>query len=104
LTPTSQTIGRGFDAVGFVEVAVVDAKGVVVPDAASMLTASVEGGTLAAFDNASITDHTAFTSSTRAANAGRALVMVRAGEGNAPVVVSVASPGLKTGTARIRVN
>jgi beta-galactosidase len=104
LTPTSHTLGHGFDAVGFIEVAVVDAKGVVVPDAASMLTASVEGGTLAAFDNASITDHTAFTSSTRAANAGRALVMVRAGEGNAPVVVSVASPGLKTGTARVRVN
>lgn len=103
LTATSPTIGRGFDAVGFVEVAVVDAKGVVVPDAASMLTAGVEGGTLAAFDNASITDHTAFANGSRAANGGRALVMVRAGEGNAPVVVSVASPGLKTGTARIGV-
>ncbi len=103
LTPTAKTIGHGFDAVGFVEVAVVDAKGVVVPDSMSMLTASVEGGTLAAFDNASITDHTAFTSPTRAANAGHALVMVRAGEGTAPIVVSVASPGLKTGTARIGV-
>ncbi len=103
LTPTARAISQGFDAVGFVEVAIVDAKGVVVPDATSMLTATVTGGTLAAFDNASITDHTAFASSTRAANAGRALVMVRAGERDARIAVSVIAPGLKTGTARIAV-
>lgn len=69
-----------------------------------MLTAAVEGGTLAAFDNASITDHTPFASPTRAADRGRALVMVRAASGTAPVRVRVTAPGLKPATVRISVH
>lgn len=103
LTPTARKIGHGFDAVGFIEVAVVDAKGVVVPDAAPALTASVTHGTLAAFDNGSITDHTAFASPTRKAQDGRALLMVRADAGTAPVAVRVTAPGLKAGSATIAV-
>jgi beta-galactosidase len=96
-------IGRGFDQVGFVEVAVVDAKGTLVPDAKPLLTAEVRGGTLAAFDNGSITDHTPFGSPARAAEGGRALVMVRAGDGRTPLRVLVTAPGLKPGAATIRV-
>ncbi|RDE07210.1 glycoside hydrolase family 2 TIM barrel-domain containing protein [Sphingomonas aracearum] len=93
LTPRG-TPGGGFDDVGFVEVEVVDAKGNPVPDAATALTVTVENGTLAAFDNGSVTDHTAFASPTRHAEAGRALVMVRAG-GTGPVTVRVSGEQLR---------
>ncbi|MBJ6120535.1 glycoside hydrolase family 2 TIM barrel-domain containing protein [Sphingomonas mollis] len=98
LVPEARTIGRGFDAVGYVRVEVVDAKGVVVPDAAVPVTVAVDGGTLAAFDNAGVTDHTAFASPTRTTNAGRALAMVRAGDGRGPVRLSATAPGLKSAT------
>jgi beta-galactosidase len=60
-------------------------------------------GTLAASDNGSITDHTAFTSPTRAATAGRALAMVRADAGKAPVTIRVSAPGLAPGSVTLKV-
>lgn len=100
LTPTGKP-GPGFDALGFVEVEVVDANGTLVPDAAPELTVAVENGTLAAFDNASITDHTAFTSAVRKADGGHALIMLR-GAGKTPVTVRVTAAGLRPASVTLR--
>jgi len=102
LTPEARQMGRGFDALGFVDVEIVDAQGIVVPNAANPVTVAVTGGTLAAFDNGSIIDHTPFASPTRAVDVGRALAMVRAGAA-ATVRVRATAPGLKPAEATIAV-
>ena len=100
LTPRG-TPGPGFDQAGLVEVEVVHAKGTVVPGATPALTATVETGTLAAFDNGSITDHTAFASPTRNAEGGRALIAVR-GDGRGAVSVRVTGEGVRSTSVRFR--
>ncbi len=99
LVPEEKAIGTGFDAVGHVRVEVVDAKGVIVPDAAVPVTVAVAGGTLAAFDNGSVTDHTPFASPTRTTAAGRALAMVR-GDGGS-VRLTATAPGLRAAIVTI---
>ncbi|MES2442974.1 MAG: glycoside hydrolase family 2 TIM barrel-domain containing protein [Pseudomonadota bacterium] len=101
LVAESPSVGRGFDAVGYVRVEIIDAKGVLVPGAAVPVSVTVSGGTLAVFDNGSITDHTMFTEPTRTTAGGKALIAVRADAG--PVRVTATAPGLKQGTASFRV-
>jgi beta-galactosidase len=98
LTAEAASVGAGFDDVVAVRVEVVDAKGVLVPDAATELTATITGpGMLAAFDNGSVTDHTPFASPRRAAYGGEATVFLR-GTGNAGrIELTVTAPGLKPG-------
>jgi beta-galactosidase len=99
LVAEEKAIGTGFDAIGHVRVEVVDAKGVIVPDAAVPVTVAVGGGTLAALDNGSVTDHTAFASPTRTTSAGRALAMVRGAGGS--VRITATAPGLRPATTSI---
>jgi beta-galactosidase len=95
-------VGTGFDDIAAVRIEIVDANGVLVPGASDMLTISVTGaGALAAFDNASVTDHTAFASPERAAAGGKAVAFVR-GTGSGSVTVVVTAPGLKPGRATLR--
>lgn len=102
LVPEQKRLLPGFDHVGFIRVEVVDTKGVRVPDAAHALSVRVEGaGVLAAFDNGSPTDHTAFASPKRNAWNGRALVMVRATADKGKITVTVTGEGLKSGSASI---
>lgn len=97
LTAEAGQVGSGFDDVVAVRAEVVDAKGVLVPTAQNLLGASVSGpGTLVAFDNASVTDHTGFTSPRRAAWGGKAVLFVR-GKGAGRVEVVVGAEGLEPG-------
>lgn len=103
LLAEQSSLAPGFDHVGFIRVEVVDARGTRVPDAAQTLSVAVEGaGMLAAFDNGSPTDHTAFTANQRQAWNGRALVMVRASDTTGKIKVTVTGDGLKPATATIR--
>ncbi|ESQ79647.1 glycoside hydrolase family 2 TIM barrel-domain containing protein [Asticcacaulis sp. YBE204] len=89
-------IAPTFDDIGYVRIEVVDKNGVRVPNAAQKLTVSVEGaGNLAAFDNGSPTDSTVFSSVTRNAWNGRALVMVRATQTTGKIKVTVSGEGIK---------
>ncbi len=100
LTPEVATL-HGAGDIGFVRVEVVDAKGVVVPTSDVAITASVAGaGRLAAFDNGSPVDHTAFSSATRNSYLGNALVFV-APQGGGKIVVEASAPGLKSGHATL---
>lgn len=102
LIAESPRVGSGFDDVVAVRAEVVDAAGVPVPGATPMLSASIAGpATLAAFDNGSITDHTAFTAPDRAAADGKAVAFLR-GKGDGMVTLTVTSPGLKPGKAVLR--
>jgi beta-galactosidase len=96
-------VGSGFDDVVAVRAEVVDAKGVLVPGVSPMLTIDVAGpGRLAAFDNGSVTDHTAFTMAQRAADRGKAVAFVRGSGEDGPITVTVSAPGLKPGKVRLQ--
>ncbi|MGK6319433.1 glycoside hydrolase family 2 TIM barrel-domain containing protein [Sphingomonas sp. DT-204] len=101
LVPETRRLGHGFDAVGFVRVEVVDSAGTLVPDAATPVTVAVSGGSLAAFDNGSNTDHTPFASPARNVHEGQALVMVRLADGADMIRVSATASGLRSASATI---
>ncbi len=95
-------VATDFDNVGYIGVEVVDEKGVLVPNANNALQVNIQGaGTLAAFDNGSPTDHTAFASATRNAWQGRALIMIRATDIEGPIDINVTAEGLKPAAVRL---
>jgi beta-galactosidase len=103
LVAEENKLAPGFDHIGFVRAEIVDAKGVLVPDAQVPITVSVGGaGALAAFDNGSPTDHTLFDSPTRDACNGQALIMVRATGTNGAIKVTATAPGLTSGAASLQ--
>ncbi|UZK66255.1 glycoside hydrolase family 2 TIM barrel-domain containing protein [Sphingomonas sp. M1-B02] len=103
LVPEATRLGTGFDDVTAVRVEVVDAKGVLVPTATDSVTLEVSGpATLVAYDNASVTDHTAFTSPIRAVAGGKAVAFLRGGEGSGTVTVRARAGALKSATHTFR--
>ena len=104
LTAEETKLMPGFDHIGFVRAEVVDAKGVVVPNAPVPVTVNVTGaGALAAYDNGSPVDHTMFDATTRNSYMGQSLIMVRA-DGTGMINVEATAPGLKAGHASIKAN
>lgn len=102
LVAEGKSLAPGLDNVGFVRAEIIDAKGIRVPNASTKLTVSVEGaGQLAALDNGSPTDGTVFSSPTRNAWNGRALVMVRASGTKGRINVTVGGEGIKPATVVI---
>ncbi|MHA6723626.1 glycoside hydrolase family 2 TIM barrel-domain containing protein [Sphingomonas sp. RS2018] len=102
LVTEARRVGSGFDDVVAVRVEVVDAKGVVVPGASDAVTVSVEGpGTLISYDNASVTDHTPFTSPVRQVVGGKAVAFVRGTGGAGAIRVTARAEGLKAGQVTI---
>ncbi|MES4887988.1 glycoside hydrolase family 2 TIM barrel-domain containing protein [Streptomyces sp. NPDC096012] len=85
----------------FVTAEIVDARGVVVPDAGHLLTFEVTGGSLAGVDNGREESAERYQASTRTAFHGKALALVRAGTGAGRLTVTAAAAGLRTGTARV---
>ncbi len=103
LIAESPSVGTGFDAIGFVRVEVVDARGVVVPTASDRVRIAVEGpATLAAYDNGSPVEHTMFGEAERPVNAGHALAMIR-GESAGTVRIRATAPGLKPASVTMKV-
>ena len=85
----------------FVTADVVDSAGVVVPGADHLISFQVGGGSLAGLDNGRQESAENYQASSRTAFNGKALAMVRAGQGSAAITVTARSPGLQTGTATI---
>ncbi|GAB2966811.1 DUF4982 domain-containing protein [Amycolatopsis acidiphila] len=82
---------QDYGSLSFVTADVVDAHGVLVPDAANELTFRVTGGKLLGLDNGQEESAENYRSSSRAAFHGKALAIVSAG-----ARVSVTSPGLRS--------
>jgi hypothetical protein len=81
--------------VAHVELRLVDAKGVLVPNADVLSTAKVVGaGRLLGLDNGDQRDTTALTSNSRHTRQGRALALVQAGREAGTMELSVSAPGL----------
>ncbi|MEU3841323.1 glycoside hydrolase family 2 TIM barrel-domain containing protein [Streptomyces sp. NPDC028635] len=85
----------------FVTAEIVDAHGVVVPDAEHLLSFDVTGGTLAGVDNGRQESAERYQASTRTAFHGKALAIVRAGTKPGTLKVTARAEGLRSGTASV---
>jgi beta-galactosidase len=98
-------LGSDWDALAFVRARIVDAQGVTVPNAGTMIRFSVSrSGVLVVTDNNDATDHTPFASAQRRTFEGRALALVRGVPGSEPgsdITVTATASGLKAGSIRI---
>ena len=101
---TASVTADGVD-VAYVNVAVLDAEGLVVPDAKVPVEFSVEGhGEIVATDNGDETDFDDFRSPRRKTFNGRAQAIVRAVRGaSGEIAVTVASPGLSPARATVAI-
>ncbi|MER6282780.1 glycoside hydrolase family 2 TIM barrel-domain containing protein [Streptomyces sviceus] len=86
----------------FVTADVVDARGVVVPDAEHLISFAVTGGSLAGLDNGREESAERYQASTRTAFHGKALAIVRAGTEPGVLKVTAQTDGLRAGTAKVR--
>jgi beta-galactosidase len=87
---------QNYGSLSFVTADVVDAHGVVVPNAANELTFRVTGGKLLGLDNGQEESAENYQSTSRAAFHGKALAIVRAGSR-----IAVTSPGLEPSSIRL---
>ncbi|MFE6889578.1 glycoside hydrolase family 2 TIM barrel-domain containing protein [Streptomyces sp. NPDC057694] len=103
LTTDRASVAADGRSLVFVTAEVVDAKGVVVPDAEHLLEFDVSGGLLAGVDNGRQESAERYQASTRTACHGLALAIVRAGTKPGRLTVTAAAAGLKTGKVSVRV-
>ncbi|MDH6696137.1 glycoside hydrolase family 2 TIM barrel-domain containing protein [Streptomyces sp. MAA16] len=86
----------------FVTAEVVDARGVVLPDAEDLITFGVRGGSIAGLDNGRQESAERYQATTRTAFHGKALAIVRSGARPGTLTVTARADGLRTGTVTAR--
>ncbi|OLZ74471.1 beta-galactosidase [Streptomyces sp. IMTB 2501] len=89
-------------SLAFVTAEIVDARGVVVPDAGHLITFAVTGGSLAGVDNGREESAERYQASTRTAFHGKALAIVRSGTRPGPLKVTARADGLRAGAVEVR--
>ncbi|MFE9450970.1 glycoside hydrolase family 2 TIM barrel-domain containing protein [Streptomyces sp. NPDC006739] len=102
LTADRESVAADGRSLLFVTAEIVDAHGVVVPDAGHLITFDVAGGSLAGVDNGREESAERYQASTRTAFHGKALAIVRAGTRAGAVKVTAAADGLRRGTVTVR--
>ncbi|MFJ2240212.1 glycoside hydrolase family 2 TIM barrel-domain containing protein [Streptomyces sp. NPDC087859] len=102
LTADRKSLAADGRSLVFVTAEIVDARGVVVPDAENLITFEVKGGSLAGLDNGREESAERYQASTRTAFRGKALAIVRAGTEPGALKVTARAEGLKAGTASLR--
>jgi beta-galactosidase len=95
LTPDKRTIAADGRSLSYFSVDVVDARGVLVPDADDAISFDVRGaGRLVGLDNGREEDAENYKASTREAFNGKALAIVASGDRPGPITVTATAPGL----------
>ncbi|MFI9543949.1 glycoside hydrolase family 2 TIM barrel-domain containing protein [Streptomyces sp. NPDC052016] len=102
LTPDRGSLPADGRSLVFVTAEVVDARGVVVPDAEHLISFEVSGGSLAGLDNGRQESAERYQASTRTAFHGKALAIVRAGTRAGALKVTARVEGLRMGAATVR--
>jgi beta-galactosidase len=99
LSTSAPRLGTTWDDVAYVTARVVDASGVLCPNADPQLTFSVAGpGTLAAVDNGNVASHELYQASQRKAYQGQCVAIVKAQGPSGRLTLKAAAPGLTEGT------
>ncbi|MET9381641.1 glycoside hydrolase family 2 TIM barrel-domain containing protein [Streptomyces sp. NPDC002928] len=102
LTPDRKSLAADGRSLVFVTAEVVDAHGVVVPDAEDLITFDVKGGSLAGLDNGREESAERYQASTRTAFHGQALAIVRSGTKAGTLKVTARAEGLSPDIATVR--
>ncbi|MFD9399003.1 glycoside hydrolase family 2 TIM barrel-domain containing protein [Streptomyces sp. NPDC060011] len=102
LTPDRPSLAADGRSLVFVTAEIVDARGVVVPDAEHLITFDAEGGSLAGLDNGRQESAERYQASTRTAFHGKALAIVRSGTRAGALKVTGRAEGLRAGTTTVR--
>jgi beta-galactosidase len=104
LAADRKQIAPGFENADYLTATVVDAHGVVVPNAANLITFRVRGaGFVAAVDNGDNTSHESFQGDVRSAYRGRCIAFVKARGAGGIMVVTASSPGLLPGSVSLAI-
>ncbi|MEU6147912.1 glycoside hydrolase family 2 TIM barrel-domain containing protein [Streptomyces sp. NPDC047081] len=101
LTADRKSLAADGRSLVFVAADVVDARGVVVPDAEHLITFGVAGGSLAGLDNGREESAERYQATTRTAFHGKALAIVRSGTEAGRLKVTARAEGLRTGTVTV---
>jgi beta-galactosidase len=102
LTPDRTEIRADGRDLSFVTADIQDSSGVFAPTASNSITFAVSGpGKIAGVDNGNPIDTTSYTSPTRKAFSGKALVIVQSTGEPGPITVTATSSGLTQGTASV---
>ncbi|MFG2357115.1 glycoside hydrolase family 2 TIM barrel-domain containing protein [Streptomyces sp. NPDC048521] len=102
LTAERTSLAADGRSLAFVTAEIVDAHGVVVPDAEHLIAFAVTGGSLAGVDNGRQESAERYQASTRTAFHGKALAIVRTGTEPGVLKVTATVDGLRTGSVRVR--
>ncbi|MGW6887686.1 glycoside hydrolase family 2 TIM barrel-domain containing protein [Streptomyces chartreusis] len=102
LTADRKSLAADGRSLLFVTAEVVDAHGVVVPDAEDLLSFDVRGGSLAGLDNGRQESAERYRASTRTAFHGKALAIVRSGTKAGTLKVTARAEGLRAGSSTVR--
>ncbi|WP_327726480.1 DUF4982 domain-containing protein [Streptomyces sp. NBC_00487] len=102
LTADRKSLAADGRSLVFVTAEIVDARGVVVPDAEHLISFDVRGGSLAGLDNGREESAERYQASTRTAFGGKALAIVRSGVEPGAVKVTARVEGLRTGKVGVR--
>ena len=102
LTADHTTLKADGQDLAFITVELTDARGRLNPNAANLLTATINGpATIVAFGNADIKDCDRYTDTTHKAWKGRALLVVRSTQKTGTATVTVQGKGLKNSKIRL---
>jgi len=95
-------LAPGWDNVAYVTAVVVDENGIIVPDAADLISFKITGpGSIAAVDNADNTSHESFRGSERRTYHGLCFAIVRANASSGRIVLSASATGLASAVVTI---
>jgi len=105
LTADRTTIAADGSDLAYVEVDIVDASGIVVPQAANVVTFTVTGaGAIAGVDNGDATSHEPYTGTTRSAFSGKALAILRSTKTSGTITLQATSGVLTSASVQIVTN
>ena len=102
-TPEKHVVSSGGQSLAFIDVDVVDAKGVTVPSASDKLRVTVDGGRLVGLDNGRQESAENYKATSMHAFNGKLLAIVRPDGRPGPVTVTVTGDGLAPSTATVHV-
>jgi len=105
LTADNPKISKNWDDISYVTACVVDANGLICPNADKLITFSIsESGVISAVDNGDTNSHEPYQATERHVFNGRCIAIIKAKNSSGRITVKAGSPGLVSGSVTIEIN
>ena len=102
LTSSRSRLGAAWDDAAYITARVVDANGVLCPNADNQITFTLAGaGMIAAVDNGNVNSHEGYQTNQRKVYQGQCVAIVKAKSVGGPIAVKASAPGLTDGTVTV---